>query len=53
MTLHHATTTPKLRFAAAVGEEPKIEVGLVLVLLACGTYRAAWVGLYRVRPLRG
>jgi hypothetical protein len=29
MTLRHATTAPKVRFAATVGEEPEAEAALV------------------------
>jgi hypothetical protein len=29
MTPRHATTAPKVRFAATVGEEPELEVALV------------------------
>ncbi len=29
MTSRHATTAPKVRFAAMVGEEPDVEVALV------------------------
>ncbi len=29
MTPRHATTTPKVRFVATVGEEPQVEAALV------------------------
>ncbi len=29
MMLRHATTAPKVRFAATVGEEPEVEVVLI------------------------